>query len=328
MSEYLDVCLTVFIDTDHHVQIVESLNGITGVTGYNHSKGTNIVNVVAKWKESELENKRKEVEVIPHVKYVKINRRGKSRGLIESVNISDAVIAIRKRKYPITKKEVIILSIPIALVVASIPVMKSLDQEYGIIETESQFWGILGIESTIALGVLLFLMQTEKDRRTNEIIQKQNDRYTQSKLFLCNKIIQHLREFKNTYTTILSYIQDFDTKKNDSQFLEELKGLVLLSDNKIKNLIPVITEYITLAIDKLEDVELGINIRYYLDGLYGPIHLMEEARKKGDPYCSLKTTIPPVKDLIKAKKQEIEELIVRMERERPTRLDTAVNKKT
>jgi hypothetical protein len=324
MSEDLDVYLTVFIDTDHYIQIIESLNGITGVTGYSHSKGTNIVNVVAKWKESELENKRKEVEVIPNVKYVNINRRGKnvSKTLIENVNISDDVIAAPKRKYPITKKEVFILLIPIALVVASIPIMNWLFVK------ESPFWGILGIESTIALGVLLFLMQNEKDRRTNEIIQKQNDRYTQSKLFLCNEIIQNLHEFKNTYTTILSYIQDFDTKKNDSQYSKELGGFILLSNNKIeKNLIPVITEYTTLAIDKLEDVELGIQIRHYLDRLYGPMYVMEEDRKKGDLYCGLEGT-PPVKDIIEEKIQEIEKLIVRMERERPTRLDTAVNKKT
>jgi hypothetical protein len=44
----------------------------------------------------ELENKRKEVEVIPNVKYVNINRRGKnvSKTLIENVNVSDAVIAL------------------------------------------------------------------------------------------------------------------------------------------------------------------------------------------------------------------------------------------
>jgi Ni,Fe-hydrogenase I cytochrome b subunit len=80
-------------------------------------------------------------------------------------------MAVRTKKYPITKKDVCILLIPIAFVVVSGLIMYVLSSSEGI------FWGILGIMSTVALGVLLFLMQMSADRQTNEIIRKQNDRY-------------------------------------------------------------------------------------------------------------------------------------------------------
>jgi hypothetical protein len=101
-------------------------------------------------------------------------------------------MAVRTKKYPITKKDVCILLIPIAFVVSGL-IMYVLSSSEGI------FWGILGIMSTVALGVLLFLMQMSADRQTNEIIRKQNDRYIQSKKFFCNEIIRKLHEFKNTY---------------------------------------------------------------------------------------------------------------------------------
>jgi hypothetical protein len=318
MPDYLEVGLSVFSDTmdDNHIQITKSLHMIDGITTVTCSLNTNTIDVSAEWKESEFDMKIKEVRNIANVKAVQITRKNRrvERGIIEKVKISDTVMAVRTKKYPITKKDVCILLIPIAFVVVSGLIMYVLSSSEGI------FWGILGIMSTVALGVLLFLMQMSADRQTNEIIRKQNDRYIQSKKFFCNEIIRKLHEFKNTYTKILSYIQDFETKKSNPNFLKGLEDLVLLSNIKIEqNLIPTITEYLTLAIDKLEDIELGIQIRHYLDGLYGPIYRMEEARKQKDPSCGLEktTTVEDKINIIEGKMQQIEELIVRMEREKP-----------
>jgi hypothetical protein len=128
MPDYLEVGLSVFSDTmdDNHIQITKSLHMIDGITTVTRS--LNIANVKA-------------------VQITRKNRRVE-RGIIEKVKISDTVMAVRTKKYPITKKDVCILLIPIAFVVVSGLIMYVLSSSEGI------FWGILGIMSTVAPGVL------------------------------------------------------------------------------------------------------------------------------------------------------------------------------
>jgi hypothetical protein len=72
---------------------------------------------------------------------------------------------------------------------------------------EGMFWGIIGIEFTAIVGVMLFLMQLRDDSNINEIIsyindtiKKQDVHDTRSKSYLCSQIIENLNGFKNAYS--------------------------------------------------------------------------------------------------------------------------------
>jgi hypothetical protein len=221
-------------------------------------------------------------------------------------------------KYPLTRKGVLVLVILITLFTAADLIMTS----FRIHENrEGVFWGIIGIQFTVGVGVLLFLMQMKSDSYINEIIQKQNTRYTRSKSYLCNDIIGKLREFQKAYIDLLPYIRNFESNKADPDFLKRLQSSVLMKDFAIKNnYIPIILKDVNLIIDKLDEVELGLRIQGYLDSLYGAIMTMAESHKiKNDPYCGL-TVILPIKyeiELVEENIKELQELIDGMEKEKP-----------
>jgi hypothetical protein len=75
----------VIIDNvDHYTEIVKSLDTIDGLTTVSYAHGTNVIYIAANWKESEFDNKIKEVENTPNVKNVKIT--GKHRAVKRSIH--------------------------------------------------------------------------------------------------------------------------------------------------------------------------------------------------------------------------------------------------
>jgi len=221
-------------------------------------------------------------------------------------------------KYPLTKKATLIIAILIACFTAADLIMGSFQVH---VNREGLFWGIIGIQFTVGVGVLLFLMQMKSDSRINEIIQKQGARYVRSKSYLCNEIISKLKKFRAAYEDLLPYITNFERKKSDPEFLKNLQLSVLMRDFEVKNnFIPTITGNVDLIMDKLDDVELGLHIKGYLDSIYGAIMSMTESfDKRKDPYCGLATVIPIGYeiDLVKENIRELQEFIDRMEKEKP-----------
>jgi hypothetical protein len=187
---------------------------------------------------------------------------------------------------------------------------------------EGVFWGVLGIQCTVVVGVLLFLMQMKSDRRINEIIEKQNIRYIQAKSYLSNEIINKLEEFRQAHIDLLPFVQDFESRKNDPEYLIQLRTLVLMNNFKVKiNFIPTITENVNLIMDKLDDVKLGLEVRGSLDSLSGLIVVMAtDCTEKNDPYCGLAGLLPPVNkiNIINGNISQLEDLIRRMKKEKPT----------
>jgi hypothetical protein len=163
MSENLDVYLLVLIDNaDHYTQVFELLGMIDGVTTVLHSHGTNAISIVANWKKSELDNKKKEVENIPNVKKVEISE-AKRKGRIVEISIQEKPIKItdkvtRKKPWPITKKGVWVLII-LAGVFAAFDFAV-----YKFYYDEARLLGYLGIEFTIGVGVLIFVIQMKVDK--------------------------------------------------------------------------------------------------------------------------------------------------------------------
>ena len=169
MSEDLDVYLWVFIDNvdhyteDHYTEVVKSLRTIDGLTTASYLHGTNVIYVAADWKESELDNKIKEVENTPNVKNVKIaGTKRKDRVVEKSIQEKPIIITdkVTKKKYwPITKKGVIVLIILAGIFIISDYFI------YTFIDQETKFWGILGIEFTIGVGVLIFVIQMKVENQ-------------------------------------------------------------------------------------------------------------------------------------------------------------------
>jgi hypothetical protein len=160
MSEDLDVHLLVIIDNvdhyteDHNTEIVKSLHTIDGLTTARYANGTNVIYVAANWKESELDNKIKEVKNTPNVKNVIIT--GKHRVVERSIQektieIKDKVT--KKKSWPITKQGVWVLGILAGIFVAIDLVISIFYYD------EARLLGILGIEFTIGVGVLIFVIQ-------------------------------------------------------------------------------------------------------------------------------------------------------------------------
>lgn len=109
------------------------------------------------------------------------------------------------KKYPNTKKGTALVLIILIVVFAIIDVVMFI---FKYPETqEGMFWGIIGIEFTAIVGVMLFLMQLRDDSNINEIIsyindtiKKQDVHDTRSKSYLCSQIIENLNGFKNAYS--------------------------------------------------------------------------------------------------------------------------------
>jgi hypothetical protein len=78
-EDHLDVHLLVLIDNiGDATQVRESLGTIDGATTVDYLHGTNVTYVAANWKESELDNKIKDVQSTPDVKTVKITKKSRA----------------------------------------------------------------------------------------------------------------------------------------------------------------------------------------------------------------------------------------------------------
>jgi hypothetical protein len=96
VSKFVKVSINMFGDNiDDHIyaRIIQSLRKIDGgITSMNHSKGTNTIQVSAKWDESEFDNKMEAIRKIPNIKKLIVNKyKSVEVGIRESIKISDNV---------------------------------------------------------------------------------------------------------------------------------------------------------------------------------------------------------------------------------------------
>jgi hypothetical protein len=194
--------------------------------------------------------------------------------------------------------------------------------------SEGIFWALIGIEFTAIVGVVIFLMQIKLNSRINELLQKeheivkkQDERYTRSKSYLCRQILENLNGFKKTFIDALYYLENFEKQKTEPKFLIEMRHVLVSKNIKItRDFIPTIKWNTALLMDKLDEIELGIQLSSSIDRLHGVILEMVEAYlNNNDLYCGLGNPIVAKSylDLIKDYIQEIDGFIVKIQNEIP-----------
>jgi hypothetical protein len=94
LTDYVKVTFSVIaknVDKNVHSTIIESLNKIGGMSDVNHTSGTNTINALAHWDESEVKEKLEQIRSIAGIQEVIVHSGNKAvvRAHREKVNVSD-----------------------------------------------------------------------------------------------------------------------------------------------------------------------------------------------------------------------------------------------
>jgi hypothetical protein len=150
--------------------------------------------------------------------------------------------------------------------------------------------GIAGIVSTVAVGILIFLLQKRADNKINKIITSEDYQRSLQKEHLCNIVLNNLNRIKDMLQQTKTIVQAFPANFADENFLNESRTLVLLSDFGIANRIPEILVANASLINHFADLGLHEELKT-VEAFRGPTVVMRDHYLKGDIYGGLRDDV-------------------------------------
>lgn len=163
-------------------------------------------------------------------------------------------------------------------------------------------------------------MQKRADSRINQIIEKEHGRVVSRKSFWIQTALGELEAIKQTHCQAQKFINEFPHKKNDFQFLYEMRLFFMMANYLFTiRYIRLIQEAAKRLIDLLDDTELAINLRTWIEASGGPYYVMDEAYRRGEQYGSLnqhELSITTTRSAIESHLETVVDLINRINQAR------------
>ena len=133
-----------------------------------------------------------------------------------------------------------------------------------------------GIFATVAVGIVIFIMQKKADSKINQVIQSEGTRRRSQKLRFCNKILDNLKQINFILETIKKIAQDLPSKSSDPH----AEAFVSLNDFAMKNkLIPGILHSNRILLDHFNDLSLYDDL-LTIESFGGPSAVMIQQKEK------------------------------------------------
>jgi hypothetical protein len=176
---------------------------------------------------------------------------------------------------------------------------------------------ISGIVATIAVGIVIFLMQKRADKKINQIITGETKQRTSRKSHFCNKILHNLNQIKSILQNLKAMILEFPNNMSNIEFLNRSRLYVLLEDFGIKyRWLPEILEANEILVEYFNDTTLYEELKT-IEAFGGPSAVMQEEYVKGNIFGGLDSS--PSREgkiaAIDANLGQIENLLQRIQRE-------------
>lgn len=180
--------------------------------------------------------------------------------------------------------------------------------------------GIAGIIATAIVGFTIFCMQKRADSRINRMIEAEHGRVASRKSFWIQLALEELEEVKKIHCQALTHIKDFPHKKADPQFTNQMRLFFMMANYAfmIRHL-RLIQEAANRLIDLLDDTQLPINLRNWIEASGGPYYVMDEAYRRGEQYGSLdqhELSITATRSAIESHLETVVDLISRINQAR------------